>query len=276
MTGEPSGPHLYRPAPPLSEYVSYFGYWRHHGDARHQSTALPRGAVTIVIDLSGRRQVDFAAVGGPALRVPAAFLTGAGTTSYLTQIDPGQTVITVHFRPAGAGAFLGMPLGELQDRCVGIDDIWGSRSNTLRDRLVAAPSAAHRFALLERFLLGRMHIRQHQHQPGMAALLAHLDAHPSVRIAEVCTLTGRSPKALAALFRSEVGQGPKTYLRVRRLQAALRRLDTGASHGAALAADLGYFDQAHFVSEFRSFTAITPTQYLQRRSALPSHVELAR
>ena len=61
---------------------------------------------------------------------------------------------------------------------------------------------------------------------------------------------------------------------MRRLQAALRQLDTGPALGAGIAADLRYFDQGHFVHEFRSFTAMTPAQYTQRRSWLPSHVEL--
>jgi AraC-like DNA-binding protein len=59
------------------------------------------------------------------------------------------------------------------------------------------------------------------------------------------------------------------------LQAALRQLDAGPALGAAIAADLGYFDQAHCVREFRSFTVMTPTQYTQHRSWPPSHVELA-
>ncbi len=69
-----------------------------------------------------------------------------------------------------------------------------------------------------------------------------------------------------------MGLTPKTYLRVRRFQAAMRMLDAGDVRGARIAADLGYFDQAHFVREFRSFTAMTPTQYTQRRTWLPSHV----
>ena len=62
---------------------------------------------------------------------------------------------------------------------------------------------------------------------------------------------------------------------MRRLQAALRRLDAGEHRNAEIAADLGYFDQAHFVRDFRGFTAITPSQYPRRRSSLPSHLDLA-
>ena len=79
---------------------------------------------------------------------------------------------------------------------------------------------------------------------------------------------------MTAAVRAEVGLAPKAYQRVRRLQAALRQLDSAPAGGATIAADLGYFDHAHFVREFRSFTAMTPTQYAQRRSWLPSHVEL--
>lgn len=267
MTPEPAGPFLHHPRPPLSQHISYIGYWQHGGGAPHRSTALPRGAVTIVIDLSGREQMEFAVVGEAALHVPPAIVTGAGTTSYVTRIDPGQTVMTVHFRPAGARAFLGMPLSELQDRCVGIDDIFGASSRTLREQLTETESAAGRVALVEQFLLSHMQF----HEQRIHRLLACLDAQPSITVAEVHTLTALSPKRLTALFGAEVGLTPKAYLRVRRLQGALHRLDTGA-RGADIAADLGYFDQAHFVRDFRSFTAITPSQYPRRRANLPSHL----
>ncbi|KAA0109262.1 helix-turn-helix transcriptional regulator [Mycolicibacterium sp. P1-5] len=267
---EPAGPFLHRPAPPLSQHISYIGYWNHSGGVPHRSTALPRGAVTMVIELSGRERVDFAAVGAAPAQIPSAFITGAGTTSYVTQINPGHTVMTVHFRPAGARPFLPIPLGELQDRCVGIEDVWGPKASGLRELLIETTSAAVRFAVLERFLLNCMHA----HDNRLCDLLPHLDTEPFITVAEVAALTGLSSKRLAALFSHEVGLGPKTYLRVRRLQAALRRLDSETQRGAEIAADLGYFDQAHFVRDFRSFTSITPSQYLHRRSTLPSHLDL--
>ena len=269
-------PQLYRPRPELAGFVEYFGYWQRETGEPHRSRALPRGAATVIIDVSGRQRVDFyAADGHTRLKVPPAFIAGAGTASYVTSIDAPQAVVTIHFRPAGALPFLGVPLGELENSCVGIGGLWGRHGASLHERLIATPSPADRVALLEAFLLQRLESHDHDPHRGVRTVLNAIAHDPSMRIAEAQTMTGLSPRQLTAAFRAEVGLAPKSYQRVRRLQAALTMLDGGAAHGATIAADLGYFDQAHFVREFRSFTAMSPTQYLARRSWLPSHVELA-
>jgi AraC-like DNA-binding protein len=268
-------PQLHRPRPPLADYIDYFGYWARDAGDPHRSRALPRGAATIIIDVSGRPCVDFyAADGCSRLNVPPAFIAGAGIASYITRIDAAQTVVTIHFRPGGAVPFTGIPLGELENSCAGLAELWGGSATVLRERLIEAPSAASRIAVLESFLLSRLRCDR-RHHPAVATVLGRVEHSPSLRVADVLELTGFSSKRLTALFRAEVGLAPKAYLRVRRLQAALKRLNSGGARGAAIAADLGYFDQAHFVREFRSFTAMTPSQYTHRLSWLPSHVELA-
>jgi AraC-like DNA-binding protein len=271
-----AAPHLFRPRQPLARYIDYFGYWQRDSGEPHKSRALPRGAATIIVDVGGRQRVDFyAADGRTRLDVSPAFIAGAGTASYVTQIDATQSVLTIHFRPAGALPFTGIPLGELENSCIGLADLWGHRGTALHEQLVAARTAAQRVALVESFLLSRM--RRHDREPhrNVMAVLGAVEDDPSMRVSNARELAELSPKRLTAAFRAEVGLAPKAYLRVRRLQAALRRLDTGRARGATIAADLGYFDQAHFVREFRSFTAMTPTEYSNRRSWLPSHVELA-
>ncbi|WP_110803434.1 helix-turn-helix domain-containing protein [Mycolicibacterium setense] len=266
-------PVLLRPSARLAAHVQFFGYWHNTQAMTHRSRALPRGAATVIIDLDGREQVDFYAADATSrLDVGAAFIAGAGTTSYVTQIDPSQTVLTIHFRPGGASAFLPAPLHELEDSCVDLEGIWGQDGSVLRARLVDASSMRERVAAVESFLLARMRSRD----PAVTAVLQAAERHPSLRVAEACALTGLSARRLIASFRSEVGLTPKTYLRVRRFQAAMRLLDAGGVRGAQIAADLGYFDQAHFVREFRSFTAMTPTQYSRRRTWLPSHVGISR
>jgi AraC-like DNA-binding protein len=277
MTALPiTGPQLFRPRNPLAAYIDYFGYWDRGAGDPHQSRALPRGAATVIVDVGGRQRIDFyASDGRTSLDVPPAFVAGAGTATYVTNIDGTQAVLTVHFRPAGALPFLGVPLGDLENTCVGVDSLWGAEGRDLRERLVAASSTPDRIALLESFLLSRMQFGELEAHPAVAAVRSALERRPSMRISQACEMTGLSAKRLTAVFRAEVGLAPKSYLRVRRLQGALRRLDAGGSLGADIAADLGYFDQAHFVREFRDFTAMTPTQYADRRSWLPSHVELA-
>ncbi|MUL82105.1 MULTISPECIES: helix-turn-helix transcriptional regulator [unclassified Mycolicibacterium] len=267
-----SGPVLLRPGAPLSAQVQFFGYWQNTQATTHRSRALPRGAATVIIDLGSRERVDFyAADATTRLDVGAAFIAGAGITSYVTQIGPSQTVLTIHFRPGGASAFFPAPMDDLEDSCVDLEAIWGRDGSALRARLIDASSMRARVAIVESFLLARMRSRD----PAVDAVLRAAEHRPSLRVTDACALTGLSARRLIASFRAEVGLTPKTYLRVRRFQAAMRLLDTGDAGGARIAADLGYFDQAHFVREFRSFTAMTPTQYTQRRTWLPSHVGIS-
>jgi hypothetical protein len=69
-------PRIYRPASPLTDYTEINGHW--HGRVAYRSRALPRGAVTVIIDVGRRQQLDFyGADGHTRLSVPPAFITGS-------------------------------------------------------------------------------------------------------------------------------------------------------------------------------------------------------
>ncbi|ETB41746.1 AraC family transcriptional regulator [Mycobacterium avium 11-0986] len=143
---------MYRPSPPLAEHIEYFGYWR--GDEAlgvHTSRALPRGAVTAIIDVGGRTDLGFyASDARTPLTVPPAFAAGAGATAYVVRVAPAHTVMTIHFRPAGALAFLGSPLSDLEDALVGLEDLWGRDAALLREQLIDAVIDPHETRLLLR------------------------------------------------------------------------------------------------------------------------------
>jgi len=260
---------------PLADYVEFIGHWRRRG-SDYRSRALPRGAVTIIFDVGHRQRLDFyAADGKTRLSVPPAFITGSHTVSYVSDITADEPVMAVHFRPGGAHPFFGKPLCDLENTYVGVEQVWGRDGRELHERLIDASTVATRFHILEEFFLSRPWSSVHRH-PGVTAAMAAIEDNPSIPMAEIRDLVGMSPKQLIAVFRAEVGLSPKAYARVRRLQMALGLLSAGAVGGARVAADVGYFDQAHFVREFRSFTGMTPTQYRQRRIVLPSHVPVER
>ena len=270
-----TGPTCIRPRSPLGDYVESIGDWR-SPEVDYWSRALPRGAVTVIFDVGQRQQLDFYAGDGKTrLSVPPAFITGSHTASYVSNIVAGEPVMAVHFRPGGAFPFLGIPLGDLADTYVGIDEVWGSDGRDLHERLIETPAAEARFAILEEFLLSRPWLSADR-QPAVTAAMVAIENNPSIRMGDIHDRIGMSTKRLIGLFRAEVGLSPKAYARVRRLQAALRLLGASPVCGADVAAEVGYFDQAHFVRDFESFTGMTPTQYSQQRILLPSHVPVER
>jgi AraC-like DNA-binding protein len=78
---------------------------------------------------------------------------------------------------------------------------------------------------------------------------------------DLAAAAGRSPRALQRLFREYVGVTPKWVLRRLRLQEAAERMADGTGDWAALALDLGYFDQAHFINDFRRVVGRSPAEY---------------
>jgi AraC-like DNA-binding protein len=264
----------YRPRPPLNEFVEWFGGWEHDAPASLRDRALSRGAVTLTIDLGPQRFTIARGDDDRPLELPRGVICGAHATSYLLTIPPRSSVVTVHFTPGGAFPFLGVSPSELENLCIGTDAVWGREAVRLEERLADAPTIETRCAILESFLLGKANPDR---VPQQAVALA-LDAFgqtPTPRVSEVGTLTGLSPKRLIAQFRDEVGLAPKSYAQVRRFQAALVAVRQGRRRGAEIAADVGYFDQAHFVREFRRFAAMTPTQYQASEARLPNHVAVA-
>jgi AraC-like DNA-binding protein len=77
------------------------------------------------------------------------------------------------------------------------------------------------------------------------------------------------------VFREEVGIQPKAWWRIQRFQAAIKDLYRGADlPWAELALQCGYYDQSHFINEFRAFSGINPTTYVQLRGPWQNHVPL--
>jgi AraC-like DNA-binding protein len=182
----------------------------------------------------------------------------------------------VLFKPGGAYPFLDAPAGELQNLNVPLDALWGSEAQDLRDRLQEATTPDSRFQVLEECLLGRVNLSRERH-PAVTLALRAFQAVPQVQtIAEVAKDSGLSQKWFIESFRAHVGLTPKLYCRLRRFQRALaligRRQQLDWAH---LALTCGYFDQAHFIRDFRAFSDICPSKYLVDRTEHSNRARLA-
>ena len=172
----------------------------------------------------------------------------------------------VHFTPWGVAPFLPMPASELRDRPLTLEQAWGRPAVAeLRDRLAAAARPHEMLTLLEDELVRRL---SETAGLGLVRHTSRLIAASAggVAIGDLSESAGVSSTHLARRFRDLVGVTPKRIARTYRFAAAVLAVDpAGPVDWVDLASRAGYFDQAHFGHEFRAFTGLTPTRYLDVR-----------
>jgi AraC-like DNA-binding protein len=166
-----------------------------------------------------------------------------------------------------------MPAAELCDRPVTMEQIWGRPATAeLRDRLATAAGPHEMLTLLEdelmRRLSGTAGLGLVRHTSSVIAA-----ATGAVAIGDLSVAAGVSSTHLAQRFKELIGVTPKRLARAYRFAATVLAIDpAGPVNWVDLAARAGYFDQAHFGHEFRTFTGLTPTRYVEvRRRFLREH-----
>lgn len=266
----------YIPRPPLSDFVDLF--WSHEGynPPPAQERVVPTGTMQLIVNLreGGLRVYDrqdhrrFQSLGG-------SMISGAHSRFVVIDTASQASTVGVHFKAGGAHPFLGVSAGELRDADAPLDALWGTKAAELRDRLLEAATPESRFQVLERALLAQV-ARPLEHHPAVAFALEEFQSAPRTKaVKEVSERTGLSQRRFIQLFSEEVGLTPKLFCRIRRFQEVIRLIGSGPrTEWAEVALRCGYFDQAHFVHDFRAFSGTTPTNYLARRGEHPNHVSL--
>ncbi|MDG4874525.1 helix-turn-helix transcriptional regulator [Mesorhizobium sp. WSM4935] len=188
----------------------------------------------------------------------ASFAAGLFAGPVMIESFGGACCVQVNFTPLGARQFFGLPMSELRDRMVGLDDVLGFGGIALRERLGEASDWDRRFDIAENYIAGRL-TEAHALSPEIAwAYRTVIASGGRTRISALAGEIGWSRKHLAAKFADAIGIGPKTLSRIVRFNRALS-LSKRQDDWADIAADCGYADQAHLAREFRQLAGETPT-----------------
>ena len=165
--------------------------------------------------------------------------------------------VQVDLTPLGARRILGLPMEELTNRVVALEDVLGRGAAELVERLAEAPGWPERFALLDAALLRRVDAGPAP-APEVAWSYGRLAATDGrVAVGALADEVGWSRRHFAARWRRDVGMGPKAVARILRFQRALRLLREGRPL-ADVAYDCGFADQPHLNREFRALGGSTP------------------
>jgi AraC-like DNA-binding protein len=205
---------------------------------------------------------------------PGTVLTGVQSRFSIIDTAEQQLVAGVCFRPGGTHPFFQAPACEIAGAHVPLDALWGARrTSILRERLLAAPSPNAQLDVLEQTFTDAF-VRDRLHPAVTYALNAFHGVPHAMTISSVSSAIGLSPKRFIERFKTEVGVTPKAFCRIRRFQRAVKAAHAGRDvDWSDVALSCGYYDQAHFIHDFRAFSGITPTLYRASRTSYQNHVK---
>lgn len=250
------------PSPALAGLVELYWYYAGWAPGHARERLLPSGTMELIFDLTDETRGD-------------AFLVGAQSGSVEIDTSRPQTLLGVHFKPGGAFAFLRPPADAFRDEEVVLSDVWGSLACEMRERFLETRDPEAMFRMLEAALL-RQRVRDLARHPAVEFALRAFQATPlGPGATDLGEATGLSARRFIEVFKQHVGLTPKLFSRIRRFQHVLRTTRVQADvDWADVALECGYFDQAHFIHDFRGFSGLTPTAYLALRGDHLNHVAL--
>jgi AraC-like DNA-binding protein len=261
------------PSPPLDRFIS--SIWCCQSEPRPFALerVLPSGAAQLIVNLKEDRTRTYHPESGAMTASCGTVLSGVSTRYGVIDTAEQECVAGVCFRPGGTAPFFPMPASHLRDSGVPLEFVWDRRrASRLREQVLAAANPAAKLDALEKAMAEAWTLTAFD--PAVAFALHALEGHThAANIAAIADKIGLSPKRLVERFKTAVGVAPKRYCRILRFQHALECAEGGRQvDWTRIAADCGYFDQAHFIHDFRSFAGITPTGYDAGRTQFRNHV----
>lgn len=261
----------FRPAESLAKHVKCFWVLESEAyDSLGHERILPDGCTEIVFHLADTfKQYDS---DGAVERQPPAMLVGQMRRHLLIQPTGRVRVLGVRFWPGGAYPFLRLPQYEIADRVVALEAVWGGIAGELHSKIAAAETAAASAAQVEKFLLSRLNQFRHHDEGALKAIDLILRTGGCLSIDTLAQKMGVNSRRLDRNFNTRVGLPPKTLCRIVRFQQVFKRIERQKSPDwVRIALECGYYDQPHFIKEFKAFAGKEPTSYLAEQNAMSDH-----
>jgi len=229
------------PHPRLARHVECL--WMFGSGSREVvQRVLPDGCTDLVFVLSGGRI--------------QASVAGAMTRPLLTTMRPGEEVFGIRFHPAMSHGLLRTPVAMLTDSVTDLESLWGKDGRALEQRLGDAGSMRARLALLEAVVYPPPSLT-----PVQQAAQSILRNGGNISPDDLARNAGLSARHFRRLCIEQAGIGAKTLCRVVRFRRAALDISRQSRQWADFALGHGYYDQAHFINEFKEFSGLTPAAY---------------
>ncbi|MEV0383069.1 helix-turn-helix domain-containing protein [Nonomuraea sp. NPDC050643] len=246
------------PSAALRPYVLRLCAYREHYAAPVTRSEMAMPGAVLILAFGTPMEVDGERV--------SAFTGGLSDRFTVTRSAGPSEGVEVYLTPFGARRLYGMPMRHLTNRVVPVGDLLGPWSALMVERLAETPSWRERLALTDRLLCERIAAGPALRPELPWAWARLLESGGRLGVSSLAESLGWSQRHLVARFQDQIGLPPKTAARVIRFGRALRLLRSGTAI-AEVAAECGFYDQAHMNRDFRVLGDTTPGRIYPRPAA---------
>ncbi len=243
--------HRYHASADLDPFIEH--YWSVRWDLREAAPqcaeTLPHPSVHVVFEDDGG-----ARIGGVTRGKFSRMLEGKGGA------------FAIKFRPGGFYPFVRASLSTFTDRVFPLDRVWGKAGARLARNILGEDHDGRRIEIAEDFLRACEPAVDEALNLIKEIVQAIESDRRLARVDDLVERFGLPTRKLQRLFAKYVGVNPKWVIQRYRLHEAAAQLTSGASTQSALAIELGYSDQAHFIRDFKAIVGTSPAAYAERGS----------
>lgn len=258
-----------RPSAPHDKFVDCFIYFKGYMPEHSIERVVPDGHVYLIFELDNftRSTYDNDSL-EPNQHFTKCWLSGLQKNYISISALPGSEMFVIKFKPGGAITFLHKALDEISDSVIPAEQVFGEEVLGLREKLYSAKTSKDKFKLAEQFLSERFD-SDFLPDGSIYKAIDSIQCDPEFMETSMMKLieeSGFSKKHFIDLFKKSVGVTPKYFQRILRFNCILPKVQKQSDISwPQISAACGFYDQAHFIREFRQFSGYNPESFLTKQ-----------
>ena len=257
-----------KPGKGLEEYIKCYYLYESEADVPYTDQAFATGCVEIMFNLGGGKwQTE---VAGNFITTPSIELWGQIIKPLTFKSLGKNTMFGIRFFPHTVSCFLRENVEQFNNRVSDFRDVMDSSVGVLHSRLLETSDLRQRVEIVEKFLFKRLSLsgKQQGRVQLIGGIIKELKQEDFFdNIENVASRYGITSRYLQKLFLQYTGLTPKLFSKINRFQNSLLLVSKQNESLTSIAYECGYFDQSHFIREFKSFTGHTPSGFNPENSS---------